>query len=121
MGITEENKICDESRGKIYIQNSCSHTRHKTVIFTKCLLLFFPVAVIVSHNFEKSKCGITKEKLFFPILLNGCGLWSSTFRKQQIPICLELGLNGIKNVFLLATSFCYTMILRFNNVDTSVE
>jgi len=50
---------------KKYTQNSCSHTSHRTVIFTKCLFLFFSVAVIVSHIFEKSKCGITKEFFFF--------------------------------------------------------
>jgi hypothetical protein len=75
---------------EIYIQNACLPTSHRTVIFTKYLLFFFSVALIVSYIFEKSKTGITRDKIFFSLLLNGCGLWSSTFRKQKIATYLYI-------------------------------
>ena len=120
MGITQENKIFDESRKK-YIQNSCKLTSHRIVIFAQYLLLFVSVAVIVSHIFEKYKCGITKAKVFFSLLLNCCVLWSSTFRKQQIANFLELGVRHMKEGFKLAIPWCYTTILRCNNIEKSIE
>jgi hypothetical protein len=51
---------------KKYTKNS-----QRAVLFTKCLL--FSVALIVSHIFEKSECGITKKEQFL-LPVNGCGL-----------------------------------------------